>query len=75
MIGLAKGYFNNEKLTEERFIYNPFGKGKMYKTERYIARFIDEDIMEYVCRSDEQVKVNGYRIELSEIEECIKDLR
>jgi amino acid adenylation domain len=71
--GVAKGYLNNKKLTEERFIYNPFGKGKMYKTGD-IARFIDEDIMEYVCRSDEQVKVNGYRIELSEIEECIKDL-
>ncbi len=71
--GVAKGYLNNERLTAERFVPNPFGEGKMYKTGD-IVRFIDEDIMEYICRSDDQVKVNGYRIELGEIEECIKKL-
>lgn len=70
---VAKGYLNNELLTAERFVPNLFGEGKMYKTGD-IARFIDEDILEYICRSDDQIKVNGYRIEIGEIEDCIKKI-
>ncbi len=73
--GVAKGYLNQEELTRERFIKNPFSEDNryMYKTGD-IARFVSEDVMEYICRADNQIKVNGYRIELGEIEECIKKL-
>lgn len=71
--GVAQGYLNNDVLSAQRFIPNQFGKGMMYKTGD-IARFIDEDTIEYICRIDDQVKVNGYRIELGEIEECIKKI-
>ena len=71
--GVAKGYINNETLTAKSFVPNIFGNGIMYKTGD-IARFITEDTIEYICRSDNQVKVNGYRIELGEIEECIKSI-
>lgn len=71
--GVSKGYINNEALTAKCFVPNIFGNGNMYKTGD-IARFINEDTIEYICRADDQVKVNGYRIELGEIEECIRNI-
>lgn len=77
--GVARGYLNRENLTYERFIENPFAKGKkMYKTGD-TARYIENGVVEYVGRIDNQVKIRGYRIELGEIEkyllenECVKD--
>ncbi|MBC8580755.1 amino acid adenylation domain-containing protein [Zhenhengia yiwuensis] len=64
---LAKGYYRNKILTDERFVENPFEPGtKMYKTGD-IAKFISPDNIEYLGRIDKQVKLNGYRIELDEI--------
>ncbi|MCX7920809.1 MAG: amino acid adenylation domain-containing protein [Clostridia bacterium] len=69
--GLARGYFNREDLTTERFIANPFVDGKfMYKTGD-LARWLPNGEIEYIGRMDNQVKVRGYRIELPEIEKCI----
>ncbi|MCR3759003.1 amino acid adenylation domain-containing protein [Clostridium felsineum] len=66
--GVARGYLNREELTNERFIENPFIKGsKMYKTGD-TARYLENGLVEYVGRSDNQVKLRGYRIELGEIE-------
>ncbi|NGT50294.1 amino acid adenylation domain-containing protein, partial [Clostridium perfringens] len=66
--GLARGYINNKKLTNERFIDNPYVKGeKIYKTGDLAIRLQNGDI-EYIGRSDNQVKINGFRIELGEIE-------
>jgi len=77
--GVAKGYLNNEELTNERFLENPFVPGKrMYKTGD-LARYLEGGDVEYVGRSDSQVKIRGHRIELREIErhliefESIKD--
>ncbi|WP_434306253.1 amino acid adenylation domain-containing protein [Clostridium botulinum] len=77
--GVARGYLNREGLTRERFIENPFIKGKkMYKTGD-TARYLENGSIEYVGRSDNQVKIRGHRIELGEIErylienECVKD--
>lgn len=64
---LAKGYYRNKILTDERFVENPFEPGtKMYKTGD-IAKFISHDNIEYLGRIDKQMKLNGYRIELDEI--------
>ncbi|TPG70553.1 amino acid adenylation domain-containing protein [Brevibacillus laterosporus] len=66
--GVAKGYLNREELTNERFIDHPFLSGKkMYKTGD-VAKYISDSIIEYVGRSDNQVKIRGHRIELGEIE-------
>ncbi|WP_234480389.1 non-ribosomal peptide synthetase, partial [Bacillus sp. S74] len=66
--GVARGYFNNQDLTRERFIVNPYSaKEKMYKSGD-LARFIEGDKIEYLGRKDDQVKVRGFRIELKEIE-------
>ncbi len=75
-IGLATGYWRNPKLTAERFIPNPFASvpgERMYKTGD-VARFLPDGNIEYLGRNDDQVKVNGIRMELGEIENAIRAL-
>ena len=70
-IGLARGYYKNSHLTNERFIDNPFRVGeKIYKTGD-IARWYPGGDIEYFGRSDFQIKIRGYRIELGEIENIL----
>ncbi len=65
--GLARGYINNEKLTNEKFIDNPFIKGeKVYKTGD-LARWMSNGDIEFLGRIDNQVKIRGNRVELEEI--------
>lgn len=67
-IGLADGYANAPELTEENFIKNPFISGsKMYRTGD-VARLNSSNDFEYLGRTDDQIKLRGYRIELSDIE-------
>ncbi len=67
-VGLAEGYINSPEMTTEKFIENPFLKGtKMYQTGD-IVRLNTHNELEYLGRTDEQVKLRGHRIELSEIE-------
>ena len=65
---MTYGYWKQEKLTEEKFADCPFAEGKMYHTGD-IARYNDEGCLEYVGRIDNQVKLNGFRIELGGIEQ------
>ena len=65
--GVGSGYLNNPELTAEKFINNPFGEGKLYKTGDLAYWRTDGNIC-YVGRNDFQVKVRGLRIELGEIE-------
>ncbi len=69
---VGQGYLNNEELTKERFIDNPFGKGKLYKTGD-LAYWRNDGNICYVGRTDSQIKLNGQRIELSEIEKVISE--
>lgn len=71
-IGVARGYFENKELTDDRFIPNPIdaNRGRIYKTGDIVKNVNGTDIV-YVARSDFQVKVHGYRIELGEIETVI----
>jgi len=73
-IQAARGYFNHPELTVESFFPSPFHPElRMYKTGD-LCRFLPEGQIEYLGRKDKQVKVNGYRIELSEIEKILKDI-
>ncbi|MGK7881840.1 MAG: amino acid adenylation domain-containing protein, partial [Crocosphaera sp.] len=65
--GLARGYLNRPELTAEKFISNPFGKGRLYKTGD-LCRYLPDGNIEYIGRIDHQVKIRGFRIELGEIE-------
>ncbi|WP_367865336.1 amino acid adenylation domain-containing protein [Pedobacter sp. WC2423] len=66
--GLAEGYLYNPELSGQLFLPNPFIPAmKVYKTGD-MARRSDKGIIEYIGRLDSQVKINGYRVELSEIE-------
>ncbi|MGK7880967.1 MAG: amino acid adenylation domain-containing protein, partial [Crocosphaera sp.] len=64
---LARGYLNRPKLTAEKFIPNPFGEGRLYKTGD-LCRYLPDGNIEYIGRIDHQVKIRGFRIELGEIE-------
>nr|BFF38250.1 hypothetical protein BACY1_00550 [Tenacibaculum mesophilum] len=66
--GVARGYLNNEKLTSEKFIKDPFRPNHiMYKTGDLGKMLFNGDV-EYLGRIDRQIQLRGYRIELSEIE-------
>ncbi|MBA2681036.1 MAG: amino acid adenylation domain-containing protein, partial [Ktedonobacteraceae bacterium] len=67
---LARGYVDDEGLTAARFIRNPFTDNvadRMYKTGD-LGRYRPDGNVEYAGRSDQQVKLRGFRIELAEIE-------
>lgn len=69
--GLGKGYLNREELTASKFIKNPFGAGRLYRSGDLARRLSDGNI-EYLGRIDEQVKIRGFRIELGEISNVIR---
>ena len=69
--GLAREYWNRPELTAEKFVANPFATGRrMYATGDLARRHADGTI-ELLGRTDFQVKVRGYRIELAEIESAL----
>ncbi|WP_113675579.1 non-ribosomal peptide synthetase [Vallitalea guaymasensis] len=70
-IGLAKGYVNDEIRTSERFIIHPNTHERIYDTGD-LGRYISDGSIEFQGREDNQVKVQGFRIELEEIENTIK---
>lgn len=69
--GLAKGYIGREDLTSSRFIQNPFKENTlMYKTGDVVS-INKQGLMTFHERVDYQVKYNGFRINLGEIESAI----
>ena len=72
-VGVARGYLNNPELTEERFIDNPYGEGKLYRSGD-LVKWLPDGNLEYLGRVDEQVKIHGQRVELGEIESALRNI-
>ncbi len=71
--GLSSGYLNQDMLTRTYFISNPFSNSneKLYKTGDW-CRWLPDGNIEYIGRVDTQIKLRGYRIELSAIENKLR---
>lgn len=68
--GISRGYLNQPSLTEKSFIPDPFSsdaEAKLYCTGD-LGRFLPSADLEFIGRSDQQIKIRGLRIELGEIE-------
>ncbi|MEO1626759.1 MAG: MupA/Atu3671 family FMN-dependent luciferase-like monooxygenase, partial [Bacteroidota bacterium] len=73
--GVARGYLDRPELTKERFVSNPFDSslGKIYKTGD-LAKWLPDGRIQLLGRADNQVKINGHRIELEEVENVLLQL-
>jgi len=73
-LGLARGYLRRPDLTAEKFIPNPFDNGsasRLYKTGD-IVRYRQDGNLEFLRRSDDQVKVRGFRVELEGVASVLR---
>jgi acyl carrier protein len=71
--GLATGYHEQRELTAQKFVEDPFARGtaaRLYRTGD-LVRWREDGTLEFLGRTDHQVKLRGYRIELQEIESLL----
>ncbi len=69
--GVGRGYHNRPELTAAKFVANPFGSGRLYRTGDR-ARLLSTGEIAFMGRIDDQVKIRGYRIEPEEIVVALK---
>ena len=68
--GLARGYWEQDELTAEKFVADPFrddAEARLYRTGD-VCRWLKEGTIEFMGRRDNQVKIRGFRVELGEVE-------
>ncbi|WP_018691954.1 non-ribosomal peptide synthetase [Algicola sagamiensis] len=71
-VGVAQGYLADPEKTNLRFFDHPETGERLYKTGD-LGRYTEDGVIEILGREDNQVKINGYRVELGEIEACLLD--
>ena len=67
----GNGYVNQPDVTAAKFVANPFGDGRIYRSGD-LVRYLPTGDLEFMGRLDDQIKIRGFRIELGEIEAALK---
>ncbi|HEX3681791.1 MAG TPA: amino acid adenylation domain-containing protein, partial [Bryobacteraceae bacterium] len=73
--GVGRGYWKRPELTAERFVPNPFSAAageRLYRTGD-LMRWRRDEMLEFIGRVDDQIKLRGFRIELGEIEAVLEE--
>ena len=76
-MGVAEGYLNNKELSESKFSFIMLSEENEIKKIYYtgdLVKITEQRTICYIDRIDNQVKINGYRIELKEIEKVLMDV-
>ncbi|WP_294843779.1 non-ribosomal peptide synthetase [uncultured Gilliamella sp.] len=71
-MGLAQGYLNDNEKTAASFVWREASSERIYRTGD-LGRYFADGQIEFLGRKDNQVKVNGFRVELGEVERCIEN--
>ncbi len=74
--GIGRGYLNRPDLSEKAFIKNPFSDDPAYARAYHtgdVVRLLPDGDIDFIGRNDGQVKVRGFRIELTEVEGVIRE--
>ena len=74
-LGLADGYLDNIKQTEKSFVYLPFKPFERVYITGDLGFYDENDKLIFIGRKDSQIKINGNRVELEEVEECLNSLK
>ena len=74
-LGLAEGYYGRPDLTDERFIENPFEEGERLYLTGDLGRWHFDGNIEYMGRNDQQIQIRGHRVELSEVERQLYQIK
>ncbi len=72
--GLAECYLNDEEKTNEKFFIHPVKGERLYSTGD-MGRYFKDGNIEFLGRMDDQVKINGYRVELGEVEDALRKIQ
>ena len=72
--GVARGYLNRPSLTAERFVPHPSSPGARLYRSGDLARRNADGTLDYLGRTDQQIKIRGHRIEAGEVEAALEEL-
>ncbi len=72
-LGVAREYLKRPELSAQRFLPNPFGPGRLYRSGDLVRR-VAPDLLDYIGRRDFQVKIGGVRIEPDEVARALDAL-